>query len=328
MASRLLNRSARVLSLPQNIFIKLVPVQRLTTCTIASQSSVHRSSPYGVHTNVEFQSWNQFFAGIGATATVTAILATTALCDYQPSHPTNPSSDGKQSRNINTVDDQLFSTSLPPPSTITEKQSGVVFPTRLPLSTQTLIGASVRLMRQLVQVYSVGLYVDNHNDALTNELLAWKHFNAADLLDNAEGVWDLLCNPKTPKTIRMVVVRSVSGKHMGDGFRRALKTRVAQYASIHGGVSPSQVKKKMDDFCNSFSKVGLMKEGSIADISICIDAGGETFVKLVVDGRCVAVVQDKALAWGLSDMYLGDNSVVSGMRREVASGLEDLLRAK
>lgn len=327
MASHMFNRSARALCVPQNLFNKLVPAQRLRTCVVASQS-FHRSSPYGVHTNVKFQSWNQLFARIGATATVTAILSTTALCDYQPSHAANSSSDGKQSLNINIVDDQLFNASLPPPSTITEKQSGVVFPTRLPLSTQTLIGASVRLMRQLVQVYSVGLYVDNDNDALKNQLLAWKHFNSADLLDNAEGVWDLLCNPETPKTIRMVVVRSVSGKHMGDGFRRALKTRVAQYASSHGGVSPSQVKKKMDDFCSSFSKVGLMKEGSVADISISTDAGGETVVKLIVDGRCIAVVQDKALAWALSDMYLGDKSVVSGMRGEVASGLEDLLRAK
>lgn len=199
---------------------------------------------------------------------------------------------------------------------IKERESGVIFPSRLS-PRERLIGASCRLMRQLVKVYAIGLYVDEKD--VVAALQKWKRFSSADIC-GTDPVWEKLCEGSMAKTFRIVVVRQVAGSHMGSGFEHALLPRARAHVARIGGRTPREVRDTVKDFCKAFSQVGTMKLGSIVNIRIQDDR-----VELVIDERVLRVVTDPCLAWALADMYLGDRSVVSAFRMEISKGLTKLL---
>lgn len=198
-----------------------------------------------------------------------------------------------------------------------ERQSGVSFPTSLSPS-EHLIGASCRLMQQLVKVYAVALYVDT--DTTTAALQKWQRFSSEDMC-NAEPLWQKLCDGTLTKTFRIVVVRQVSGSHMGGGFERALLPRATKRSAEIGGRTPSEVRADVKEFCKAFARVGNMKQGSTVSIRI-----RDNRVELIVDERVLSIISDPCLSWAIADMYLGEKSVVRTFRAEVADELVNLLQ--
>lgn len=229
-----------------------------------------------------------------------ALSAPFALCEVQV-----------QTNVRDTHDDHLL-----PPVSINEKLTGLRFPTSLSDS-EKLAGASCRVMRQLVQVYAVGMYV---NPSAVRALLhPWRLFSASDML-TAPPLWARLSEPSIAKTFRVVVVREVGGRHFADGFQRALVPRVQQRASERGGRPPREARELAKAFCKKFVKVGTMKVGS----EVCIRIEGDS-VLLVIDGRDMGAVEDDCLAWAVADMYVGEDGVVNGLRAELADGLSKML---
>lgn len=205
----------------------------------------------------------------------------------------------------------------PAPLTKIENHTGVSFPVSLS-SHEVLSGIGARFMRGLVKVYAVGVYFDPKGARST--LRDWQGFSTKEII-TADPLWEALCSPSVgfSRTIRMVVVRNVSGNHMQNGFERALLGRVAT-AAKRGRCSPSKCKKDAKAFCSLFTAVGMMKIGS--EIRILVE---KDLVKLVVDGRLIGQVRNAQLTWAVLDMFLGSAGVVDGLRDEVAKGLETLL---
>lgn len=299
---------------PTSIIRMIHPLIRSATATATTSTSAWRQSRafshqrYHNHQVPAPSTWSLYSKAAAAVTTASATAITVAHCEFQQ----QPSSSKKAP--IIDLDE--------PKVSITEPISGITFPTTIITSTSptplNLIGVSCRLMRQLVQVYAVALYMEPTKTSLFKP---FSKFTVQDMINTGDKIWDTItCPDKITKTFRIVVVRQVAGSHMGTGFQRALLPRAIEYSSKHGGHTPAQVKEYVKEFCKSFNKVGNMKVGSVADVVIDVDGT----VKLVVDGRCVCVVKDFALAWALGDMYLGNDSVVPNFREKVANCLVDL----
>ncbi|PXF47335.1 Fatty-acid-binding protein 1 [Gracilariopsis chorda] len=199
-----------------------------------------------------------------------------------------------------------------------EHDTGVHFPTTIS-SAQQLVGVGARFMRGLVKVYAVGVYLDAVS--ARHSLRNWSGFDVDDILE-AQPLWNALVEGAPAlgvRTVRMVVVRQVVGSHMQHGFERQLIPRVLHIAK-RGGCRPADCKADAKRFCALFCLVGTMKVGS--DVRIAVDAD---VVSLSVDGRVLGEVRSKQLAVAVMDMFLGDRSVVNGLRRDVAVGLHQWL---
>lgn len=198
-----------------------------------------------------------------------------------------------------------------------EESTGVIFPADLAAHEQ-LCGLAARFMGGLVKVYAVGVYIDT--GSAREKLTSWKGYSAKEL-QTAQPFWDVVCGRSSlHRVLRLVVVRDVGGKHMQQGFERALYPRVTSKAK-EGNVRPSEAKAKAKEFCKMFNLVGTMKIGSDIRISVDHDA-----VRLVVDERELGVVHSDTLAWALMDMFVGEKGVVNGLREDVAEGLERILK--
>lgn len=211
--------------------------------------------------------------------------------------------------------DHPFSTE---PTSRVEHDTGVHFPTKIS-SAQQLVGVGARFMRGLVKVYAVGVYLDAVS--ARHSLSKWSGFQVDDIL-HAQPLWSAIVEGAPElgvRTVRMVVVRQVVGSHMQHGFERQLIPRVSHIAK-RGGCRPADCKADAKRFCALFCLVGTMKVGS--DVRIAVDAD---LVSLSVDGRVLGEVRSKQLAVAIMDMFLGDRSVVNGLRRDVAVGLHQWL---
>lgn len=199
-----------------------------------------------------------------------------------------------------------------------ELNTGVLFPMSLP-SDQHLSGVGARFMGGLVKVYAVGIYLDQA--AARSALADWIGFTADDIIAS-DPLWNTLCSVDAgiSRTVRMVVVKEVNGKHMQNGFERALLGRVASFSKT-GRCRPKESKALAKRFCALFATVGTMKVGS--DIRITVDGD---LITLVIDGRFIGKLQNAQLSQALLDMFVGDKAVVHGLREEVAKGLELMLQ--
>lgn len=169
-----------------------------------------------------------------------------------------------------------------------------------------LMGTCARLMRGLVHVYAVGIYLRDDMD-----LSAWRGMRADEIARNG-SFWRAVCGEdgrECVATVRLVVARQVEGRHMANGFVRALKSRVEK-----GGM------KRVRDLCLGFERVGVMKVGCEARFVV-----GGGCVRVVVEGRETACVRDEELCRAVLDVFLGERGVVLGLREQVAQGICEAL---
>lgn len=181
-----------------------------------------------------------------------------------------------------------------------------------------LHGTGVRCMGGLVRVYALGFYVD---EVVLKKMLGdWSGFGREDIL-HAELLWEKLCeSSEVKRTIRMVVVREVTGAHMQRGFERGLMGRVVK-RSRRGKCKPAECKQAVGLFGKLFGDVGVMKVGS--EVVMEIGGGG---IRVWIDGRSMGEVRNEVLEWAVGDLFLGERSVAPTLRASVAEGLECVLK--
>jgi hypothetical protein len=200
------------------------------------------------------------------------------------------------------------------PDVVPEDATTVAYPRNLSAREQ-LMGVGVRLMTPLkIQVYAIGLYVDAALAATT--LQDWRGGGP----EFGPAFWTELTSPSSPlpRTLRMKVVREVSGKHMQHGFDRALIPRVRTAASsmdMPGG------KDALRKFNAIFKSAGVLKVGT----EICIKCTGYDTLVLEINQKHCVTLQNKALVWAVLDMFLGEAPVAPNVKSRIADAFHSLL---
>jgi hypothetical protein len=195
---------------------------------------------------------------------------------------------------------------------------GADFPTeiRTPVGVQSLAGTGVRTRTVFkVKVYTFGLYVDA--DGARKALAAWRGKSAADLSADPT-VYDELLKGGFPMTLRLVMSRDVTAGQMTEAFEDALTPRVAQAAqrSMPGGA------EALGQFRGFFTTP--LTRGT----ELLFTWSPEDKLLVSIGGRQVGVIDNRAFAWALFDVYLGTKPISTEGKRSVVARLPEVLGDK
>uniref|UniRef100_A0A6U4UE85 Chalcone isomerase domain-containing protein n=1 Tax=Hemiselmis andersenii TaxID=464988 RepID=A0A6U4UE85_HEMAN len=174
-----------------------------------------------------------------------------------------------------------------------------------------LAGTAIRVKKIAfvpIQVYAVGLYVDPKS---LGELKAWKARSHSDLSKDSALFRALLKDNKLTKTLRLVMVRTVTGEQMGSAISEAVESRLPHNQD-------GECKQAFAGLKGMFSAPSL-KTGT--EILFRWSPGGKLGVTM--DGKDAGLLSSEALAASLFDVFLGEKAVVE--RAALIERLPDLL---
>lgn len=209
----------------------------------------------------------------------------------------------------------LCEVSVPP---VSDYEASYTTPTTLGPD-EHLVAGGVRTMTPLkVPVYILQLYVDPTR--VRAKLALWRGQSAAFILADRD-FWDRLSSPLTDfrRTVRLSVLRTVTGNHMQHGFERGLGWRVkaaARKMGLPGGRDGLKV------FNKAFVNAGVLEEGS----EIIIRFRGMGRMTLLVGKGEAVEIDSKPLVWALLQMFYGEKSVAPTVKENVAHGFEEMLK--
>jgi hypothetical protein len=206
-------------------------------------------------------------------------------------------------------------------SVIHERSSGVAFPVELAVPgtemTHVITGTGIRTKTFLkVKVYAFGLYVDPA--AASTALVDYAGMEGKDLEKNDE-FFDTVLEQDFGMTLRLVMTRDVGGEDMAEAFDGALRPRVQRAAAemdMPGG------EAALDEFRGFFSVDEMTKESEIV-FSCAPDGTLRTSVK----GEVQAEITSGALCWALFDVYLGEDPISGGGKKNIGKAFADVLSA-
>jgi len=203
---------------------------------------------------------------------------------------------------------------LPDQSTVKDSQSGVAFPVALVppggSAPHRLMGTATRektIFR--IKVYAYGLYVDGGAARAALGAFAGR---PAEALARDSAFFQQLLRMQIPMTLRLVMVRDVSGAALGEAFDDALKPRVAKAPAGATGLDGPTALAAFRTFFN------LREVARSTEIVFSCSPNGE--LRTAVDGQSRSPLQSQALCWALFDVYLGDKPVSLDGRRSLISG--------
>lgn len=182
-----------------------------------------------------------------------------------------------------------------------------------------LVAGGVRMMTPLkVHVYILQLYVDTAR--VPTKMALWRGASP-DFILRDKDFWEKLASPVSDlrRTVRMQLVRDVTGKHMQTGFERGLGWRV-KYAARKMGLAGG--KEGLKEFNKAFVDAGVMKEGS----EVLIRFLGHGRIQVCVEGRDAVDIESQPLVWALLQMFYGEKSVAPNVKERVAEGFSELLK--
>jgi hypothetical protein len=202
-----------------------------------------------------------------------------------------------------------------------ERGSGVAFPVELAVPgtemTHVITGTGIRTKTFLkVKVYAFGLYVDPV--AARTALVDYAGMEGKDLEKN-DAFFDTVLEQDFGMTLRLVMTRDVGGEDMAEAFDGALRPRVQQAAAerdMPGG------EAALDEFRGFFSVDEMTKESEIV-FSCAPDGTLRTSVK----GEVQAEIISGALCWALFDVYLGEDPISGGGKKNIGKAFADVLNA-
>jgi hypothetical protein len=206
-------------------------------------------------------------------------------------------------------------------SVIHERSSGVAFPVELAVPgtemTHVITGTGIRTKTFLkVKVYAFGLYVDPA--AASTALVDYAGMEGKELEKNDE-FFDTVLEQDFGMTLRLVMTRDVGGEDMAEAFDGALRPRVQRAAAemdMPGG------EAALDEFRGFFSVDEMTKESEIV-FSCAPDGTLRTSVK----GEVQAELTSGALCWALFDVYLGEDPISGGGKKNIGKAFADVLSA-
>jgi len=203
-------------------------------------------------------------------------------------------------------------------ATMLEPSSKVPFPVHMTVPghdmQHMLTGTGIRTKTFLkVKVYAFGLYVDA--DAARPTLSEFAGQTGKDLEKN-DGFYAKLLEMSFPMTLRLVMTRDVGGDDMADAFDGALRPRVQRAAAemnMPGG------EAALDEFRTFFNVEELTKESEL--LFTCADG----VLTSAVRGEVKPEVTSPALCWALFDVYLGEDPISGGGKKNVVQGFPQIL---
>jgi len=174
-----------------------------------------------------------------------------------------------------------------------EPSTGILFP-RL-CNALTFVGCGVRVKWRFVKVYAVGTYIDPI--ALTGIQK-----------DDIKSIQKALLDPMYPRSIRIVMNRSLSIDKFTAGIMESLEPRMK-----------GEDLDKLEEFKNLNPKVDLL-EGSEMEMTI----RGDTMLFKNAMG-VVGVIRSQVFCDAMCDVYYGDDPVSPGHKDDVIKGIQALL---
>ena len=208
---------------------------------------------------------------------------------------------------------------LPPQATVKDPQSGVTFPVSIASpgggAPHSLTGTATRTKTIFnIKVYAYGLYVEG---AAARAVLGPFTGRSAATLARDTAFFQQLLSLQVPMTLRLVMVRDVSGAVLGEAFDDALKPRVAKAAAGAKGLDGPTALAAFRAYFN------LREVARGMEIVFSCAPSGE--LRTTVDGQARPPMQSQVLCRALFDVYLGDRPVSLDGRRSLISGVPALL---
>ena len=202
--------------------------------------------------------------------------------------------------------------------TVRERESGVTFPLALTppggATPHWLMGTGIRQRTIFrVKVYAFGLYVDA---AAARVALADFAGATAEALERDERFTRRLLDLDFGMALRLVMTRTVSGGDVADAFDEALRPRMPQAGA------------GADDAAAALARLrGHLDMGAVRrDAEIVFSCGPAGRLAMTVDGAERPAFESRALCRALFDVYLGEDPIERGGRRNLIAGFARLLQ--
>jgi hypothetical protein len=169
-----------------------------------------------------------------------------------------------------------------------------------------------------VKVYSFGLYVDLAAAAPLVKPFAnkkWKDLMKDRNFDKA------LLNDKVGKTVRLKMARDVDAEDMSDAFEESLKPRIKTFNKK----GTAEDRQAGDAAIKKFQ--GYFKKECKEDQVLVFTALPGGRLQTSIDGKQMPEIKNKALAWALFDIYLGDDPISENGKEAFVKALPKKLKA-
>lgn len=141
------------------------------------------------------------------------------------------------------------------------------------------------------QVYAVGLYVDSKH--VGKELAAFAGKPADKVVNDAKLYSTLLTDSSMAKTLRLVMVRTVTGAQMGTAISEAVEARMKDTS-----------KEGREAFATLKGLFSMPELKAGTEITFSWTQGGHMSVKM--DEESIGSMTSVSLATALFDVFLGD----------------------
>jgi len=218
------------------------------------------------------------FATFGILAATTGAIATTT-------------SAWEDNNNNNTTTKCDMITPIGP--TVKEPATGILFPHLC--NGLTFVGCGVRVKYVFVKVYAVGTYVDPiAMEAIKKET-------------NDAAIGRALCEPMVPRTIRLVMNRTLSMEKYTAAIVDAIEPRLK-----------GEELDKLEEF-KKMNPPGDMVEGAEVQMTI----RGDTFLYKNCAGG-VGMITSEKFCRAICDLYYGDDPVSKDHKEAVIQGIKKL----
>jgi len=210
-----------------------------------------------------------------------------------------------------------FATTAHAQSSVNEPSSGVAFPVELTGangSSQVLSGTGLRTRTMLkVKIYAFGLYVDAAGARGALGSFAGK--TAAQLGADAT-FYDAILRMSFPMSLRLAMIRNITGEQMSEAFDEALRPRVVAAAgrNMPGG------EAALTTFRGYFT-LDRLTEG--AELVFTCTADGTLHSTVV--GERKAPITSRALCWALFDVYLGREPITPSGKVNAVSRMPQII---
>jgi len=172
-----------------------------------------------------------------------------------------------------------------------EPTTGILFPNLC--NAMTFVGCGVRIKYGFVRVYAVGTYMDP--------------IAMSGVKSSTTEIEKALLNPAFPRTIRIVMNRSLSIEKYTAAIVEALEPRMN-----------GEDLEKLEEFKKMNPKVDLV-QGAEMEMTI---RGNVMLYKNALGG--VGQIESKAFCKALCDVYYGNDAVSPGHKEEVVKGISKM----
>ncbi len=215
-----------------------------------------------------------------------------------------------------------------PVKTVEEPETEVAFPVTLTVLPKTekreavshqLSGVGVREKTIFkVDVYALGFYMDE--EAALPALKKAAEDLSASKLEKSAAFRKALLGDDFGKTMRLVMVRDVDAEDMSEAFDDALWPRM----KAHSDKEQDRIAAKaaLAEFRGFFEKEA--KDKQVLDFTWM--PGGLMYA--VVDGKRFPVVKSESLCRALFDVFVGDDPISGGAKKDIFKNLHSKLHPK